>query len=92
MNNVIICGSITSMPVLLPGNIQMVMEVETEENDEQQRMKILIWRGVGDIINEKYQAGIKAAIKGKLVNRNEEVYVQAERVSLISVAKENVVQ
>lgn len=93
MSSLHILGEIATLPSLLPGGLQMVMEITAFEADDFERMKVLVWRGVGEIIKEKHQTGEKIAIKGRLVKRDEETVLLAERVSLFTVEKnENVAE
>ena len=93
MSDLHILGEIGMLPYLMPGGLQMLMEIKAIEPDDFERMKVLIWRGLGDIIKEKCKLDDKIAVKGKLVKRDGETVLLAETVSLITVMeKENVAE
>ena len=80
MSDLHILGEIGMLPYLMSGGLQMLMEIKAIEPDDFERIKVLIWRGLGDIIKEKCK------LDGETV-------LLAETVSLITVMeKENVAE
>ena len=89
MNQVILTGTLAQQLENDESGLKTVMKLAiTREDDNSVNRETLIipvnlWRGLGEILQEKSQIGDTFAVKGALRYVNNDLTVIAERVSLL---------
>ena len=89
MNQVILVGKLAEPLQIEESGLKTIMKLEISRDDdnsvnrEDMIIPVSIWRGLGEILQEKSQIGDLFAVRGSLKYLNSELTVAAERVSLI---------
>ena len=84
LNQVLLVGKIYLKPVyderwnLTEHPYKLFIEADNEI------FSVYIWKGLADVIDEKYDVGTMVGIKGSLTTWNGNIYVIGEKVSFIT--------
>ena len=89
MNQVILVGKLAEQLQTDESGLKTIMKLEISRDDdnsvnrESVIIPVIIWRGLGEILQEKSQIGDLFAVRGSLKYSSSDLTVAAERVSLI---------
>ncbi|MBQ1301113.1 MAG: single-stranded DNA-binding protein [Erysipelotrichaceae bacterium] len=92
MNQVLLMGRLAEQFRTDESGLRTVMKLEIVRDDDNSVnseaciIPVMLWRGLGDILQEKSQVGDVFAVKGSISVTNDRLMIIAERVSTI---KEN---
>ena len=92
LNQVIMIGKVASFPqrnekdyVLASFTMEVERPYFTADGQPQSDLfPVTLWRGIADVISEKYHLGETVAVKGRLEMNNGSIEIIAERVSFIT--------
>ncbi len=92
LNNVILVGTIKSLPPVIKGEKNFTSDLEIEVQRPFREMNgnylsdtftIVLWRGDAEATMEKCQVGTMISVKGRLENTDNGVKVIAENVKML---------